>query len=155
MEESGKIKKEFIDHDSDFCFVPPALDIAEALEEAIDSMASGSADTADPLGDTDTISAQPPSEVGNEADLKDPVQETSEPIVTKTEDCEPSAPVNVWENEKCIICQNVLTPVLEPKLLECLHSACNSCIHSKLNPSITDSAEVGMYEPHKTLHIGG
>lgn len=149
MEESSEIKKEFIDHETDFCFVPPALDIAEALEEAIDSLASGAANSVDPLADT-APETETPSDVVNEAEQAVVLGETSktepaEVVVNKTEDCEPSAPVNVWENIKCILCQTVLTPALEPKLLECLHSACNSCIQNKLNPAISDTTELGMY----------
>ncbi|KAI5702993.1 hypothetical protein M8J75_006500 [Diaphorina citri] len=146
MEETSEIKKEFIDHESDFCFVPPSLDIADALEEAIDTI-SGTNDISDPLGDTTTETAETPSDVANEAEVQSETKENHEPaLIPKSEDCEPSAPVNVWENEKCTFCQNILTPASEPKLLECLHSACNACIQSKLNPTITDTTELVIQE---------
>lgn len=33
---------------------------------------------------------------------------------------------------KCILCDRVLTANDEPKLLECLHNACSSCVRNKL-----------------------
>lgn len=33
---------------------------------------------------------------------------------------------------KCVFCERILSPCDDPKLLECLHNACNSCINSKL-----------------------
>lgn len=33
---------------------------------------------------------------------------------------------------KCILCDRVLSASDEPKLLECLHNACSSCIRNKL-----------------------
>lgn len=33
---------------------------------------------------------------------------------------------------KCIFCDRVLTANDDPKLLECLHNACGSCVESKL-----------------------
>lgn len=151
MEESSEIKKEFIDHESDLCFMPPPLDIADALEEAIEAIGSGATETQDPLGETpNDVPVETPNDVSSEADVKSEIKPDPElPAVPKTEECETSAPVNVWENVKCTFCEAVLTPASEPKLLECLHSACNACIQSKLNPSITDSTELGMlwFEP--------
>uniref|UniRef100_A0A8D8X927 E3 ubiquitin-protein ligase TRIM33 n=1 Tax=Cacopsylla melanoneura TaxID=428564 RepID=A0A8D8X927_9HEMI len=149
MEETSEIKKEFIDHESELCFVPPPLDIADALEDAIEAIQSEAANTQDPLADN-TIDTP---ETVNETDIPSESTEiitadldTEPTVVPKSEECEPSAPVNVWENIKCTFCENVLLPALEPKLLECLHSACNTCIQTRLNPTITDSTELVIQE---------
>lgn len=38
-----------------------------------------------------------------------------------------------WNSIKCAYCNQVLTSTDEPKLLECLHSACGACVKSKIN----------------------
>ncbi|XP_046394134.1 E3 ubiquitin-protein ligase TRIM33-like isoform X2 [Ischnura elegans] len=37
-----------------------------------------------------------------------------------------------WSEVKCVFCNQILTVSESPKLLDCLHSACSSCIKSKL-----------------------
>lgn len=46
---------------------------------------------------------------------------------------EPDEPTsNPWSRVKCVFCLQTLLPSYEPKLMECLHAACASCINSKL-----------------------
>lgn len=40
---------------------------------------------------------------------------------------------NSLSGMKCVYCNQMLTATDEPKLLECLHSACGACIKSKIN----------------------
>lgn len=40
---------------------------------------------------------------------------------------------NPWSSTKCVFCKQCLNASDEPKLLECLHSACGSCIKSKIS----------------------
>ena len=55
-----------------------------------------------------------------------------------TEDAAPSPttgddpPNNQWNSVKCIFCQHTLSSGDNPKLLECLHTACTTCVSSKL-----------------------
>nr|XP_018912199.1 PREDICTED: E3 ubiquitin-protein ligase TRIM33 [Bemisia tabaci] len=44
-------------------------------------------------------------------------------------------PSNPWVTTKCIFCQQILGSAEEPKLLDCLHSACNNCIEAKVRES--------------------
>lgn len=37
-----------------------------------------------------------------------------------------------WLNFKCVFCKTLLTSLESPKLLECLHAVCNSCLTSKI-----------------------
>jgi hypothetical protein len=41
-------------------------------------------------------------------------------------------PNSPWSCVKCIFCHHTLTAGDSPKLLECLHTACTSCVSSKL-----------------------
>lgn len=41
-------------------------------------------------------------------------------------------PNNPWNFVKCIFCQHTLAAGDNPKLLECLHTACTPCVSSKL-----------------------
>ena len=42
---------------------------------------------------------------------------------------------------KCVFCQVTLTASEDPKLLECLHGACSSCVSTKLNEQTGHSDE--------------
>ncbi|XP_067000025.2 E3 ubiquitin-protein ligase TRIM33 [Anabrus simplex] len=68
---------------------------------------------------------------------KETIQEKAE--CSANEDVAPSpttgdeTPANPWRSSKCIFCEHVLTAGDNPKLLECLHAACSSCISSKIS----------------------
>lgn len=46
---------------------------------------------------------------------------------------------------KCVFCERVLTASDSPKLLECLHNACGSCINNKLFEQNESNVNKGKY----------
>lgn len=54
----------------------------------------------------------------------------SDTIVESPTTGDSSTNINVW-NSKCVFCDRLPTTADEPKLLECLHSACTPCINSQ------------------------
>uniref|UniRef100_A0A1B6EGQ1 Uncharacterized protein n=1 Tax=Clastoptera arizonana TaxID=38151 RepID=A0A1B6EGQ1_9HEMI len=48
-------------------------------------------------------------------------------------------PVNPWSSVKCIFCDVLLSSNEEPKLLECLHASCSSCVVAKLKEQPAES----------------
>ena len=67
----------------------------------------------------------------SEQHVERPENEVSEDVApSPTTGDEP--PSNPWNSVKCIFCQHTLTAGDNPKLLECLHTACTPCVSSKL-----------------------
>jgi tripartite motif-containing protein 33 len=83
----------------------------------------------------------PPSVVKQEIDetsVENSEQHVERPDNEVSRDAAPSPttgeepPNSPWNCIKCIFCQHTLTSGDSPKLLECLHTACTSCVSSKL-----------------------
>ncbi|EEB19753.1 conserved hypothetical protein [Pediculus humanus corporis] len=78
---------------------------------------------------TETVSSL---ENSPEENLTLGLPECDDLVLEKTCD-EPDEPSsNPWSRVKCVFCQQILSPLYEPKLLECLHAACGVCVNSKL-----------------------
>lgn len=60
----------------------------------------------------------------------EPIEENS---ADRTAESPTTGDNNLWSSTKCVYCKQVLTGNDEPKLLECLHSACGACVKSKMN----------------------
>lgn len=61
-------------------------------------------------------------------------------------------PSNPWARVKCVICGIVLSPGNQPKLLECLHAACASCVTAKLQEQTDPDVIENMIEC-PTCHV--
>lgn len=56
---------------------------------------------------------------------------------------------------KCVFCERVLTASDLPKLLECLHNACGSCINNKLYEQSESHMNKGMINNNNDNHFCG
>ena len=90
---------------------------------------------------TETVSSL---ENSPEENLTLGLPECDDLVLEKTCD-EPDEPSsNPWSRVKCVFCQQILSPLYEPKLLECLHAACGVCVNSKLqDQEQTDGDVIG------------
>lgn len=50
--------------------------------------------------------------------------------------------LNTWTSVKCVFCDAVLVLNDQPRLLECLHTACSPCVSAKLNEPNQDPGDV-------------
>lgn len=80
--------------------------------------------------DMNVEETSPESQESDQQQTANECVEASPSAATPTEQ-----PSNPWITTKCIFCQQILGSPEEPKLLDCLHSACNNCIEAKVRES--------------------
>lgn len=68
-----------------------------------------------------------------EEKLEDKMELESEKIEEKDSPTTNNESIDSEDGTKCVICNTTMTKQDHPLLLECLHSACSSCIDSKLS----------------------
>lgn len=56
-----------------------------------------------------------------------------ENVEERTSESPTTGDSSAWCNTKCVFCNQLVSGSDEPKLLECLHSACGGCIKTKMN----------------------
>nr|CAD7397007.1 unnamed protein product [Timema cristinae] len=66
------------------------------------------------------------------AEIPSEVNEETAPSPTTGDE----PPVNPWCVIKCVFCLQMLSSNDNPKLMECLHTACSSCVAAKLNEQL-------------------
>ncbi|CAG2066998.1 unnamed protein product, partial [Timema podura] len=74
------------------------------------------------------------STVCNQVGAEIPSEVNEETAPSPTTGDEP--PVNPWCVIKCVFCLQMLNSNDNPKLMECLHTACSSCVATKLNEQL-------------------
>lgn len=87
---------------------------------------ASSDENADTSVETNDVSIKETSTIAEEStDGENPDRTTESPTTGDNN--------NSLSGMKCVYCNQILTATDEPKLLECLHSACGACIKSKIN----------------------
>lgn len=100
----------------------------EAEEQPLESLSKdGEADF------TQVDQVFPPDQPEVEEPKNDcPEASTQEESVERTSESPTTGDNNAWCNTKCVFCNNLVSGSDDPKLLECLHSACGSCVKTKM-----------------------
>lgn len=62
--------------------------------------------------------------------------------------------IDVWSDFKCVFCNQDVKNMTCPKLLPCLHTACESCLNTEANGDSSPSSSSTGKEIHMYTQIG-
>lgn len=102
-----------------------SIDTDKSLNESVESLSKSDAEFKS-VFNVEVPEEPPKLDSAEDSTVENAEERTSESPTTGDN-------INPWCSTKCVYCQQILSGCDDPRLLECLHSACGACIKSKIS----------------------